>query len=145
MFDPKVHVGVAILVAGRRQTLMLKRAKDASHGGGLWSVPGGWIDFGETPEQACVRELAEETGIETGISEFAFVDAVANTYPEENMHVICLFYELIHGPTPRFKNLEPDKHTEMEYRDLYSIDGEELEELFPPLRTYLDRVRFNYR
>ena len=34
----------------------------------LWSLPKGHIEEGETPEQAALREVAEETGIESEIS-----------------------------------------------------------------------------
>ena len=37
--------------------------KDASHERLLWSLPKGHIEEGETPEQAALREVAEETGI----------------------------------------------------------------------------------
>ena len=34
----------------------------------LWSLPKGHIEEGETPEQAAIREVAEETGITSAIS-----------------------------------------------------------------------------
>jgi 8-oxo-dGTP diphosphatase len=46
--------------AGR--VLVLKRdAFDA--GGGLWCLPGGKVDYGETLESAVAREVAEETSL----------------------------------------------------------------------------------
>ena len=41
--------------------------KDASHERLLWSLPKGHIEEGETPEQAALREVAEETGIQSQI------------------------------------------------------------------------------
>ena len=46
--------------AGR--ILLIKRGHEP--GKGLWSVPGGRIEPGETDEQAVVREVREETGLE---------------------------------------------------------------------------------
>ncbi|MHA6796531.1 NUDIX hydrolase [Pseudonocardia bannensis] len=51
--------GIVVDVGGR--LLMVRRANDP--GRGLWSVPGGRVEPGETDEQALVRELAEETGL----------------------------------------------------------------------------------
>ena len=42
--------------------------KDASRERLLWSLPKGHIESGETPEQAAIREVAEETGITSEIS-----------------------------------------------------------------------------
>ena len=42
--------------------------KDASHERLLWSLPKGHIEEGETPEQAALREVAEETGIKGEIT-----------------------------------------------------------------------------
>ena len=41
--------------------LMVRRGR--SPGAGKWSIPGGRVEPGETPEQAVVRELMEETGV----------------------------------------------------------------------------------
>ena len=33
--------------------------------GGLWTLPGGWADVGDSPADAVVREIREESGCET--------------------------------------------------------------------------------
>ena len=38
---------------------------------GEWVFPKGWIDPGETPQQAAIREVREETGVRADIVEFA--------------------------------------------------------------------------
>ncbi|EMR02539.1 NUDIX domain-containing protein [Cesiribacter andamanensis] len=43
------------------QVLLIKRKNDPFKG--CWSLPGGFMDMDETPEEAVVRELAEETGL----------------------------------------------------------------------------------
>ena len=42
--------------------------KDASGKRVLWSLPKGHIEEGETPEEAAIREVAEETGITSAIT-----------------------------------------------------------------------------
>jgi ADP-ribose pyrophosphatase YjhB (NUDIX family) len=49
------------LLIGRRDQ------KDSSGKKILWSLPKGHIEEGETPEQAALREVAEETGIQSEI------------------------------------------------------------------------------
>jgi 8-oxo-dGTP diphosphatase len=53
-------VGAIISDPGGR-LLLIKRGHEP--GRGLWSVPGGRIEPGESDEQAVAREVAEETGL----------------------------------------------------------------------------------
>jgi 8-oxo-dGTP diphosphatase len=46
---------------GRGRLLMIKRGHEP--GAGLWSIPGGRIEPGETDAEALVREMFEETGL----------------------------------------------------------------------------------
>ena len=45
------------------ELLMIKRGKDPKEWEGMWAFPGGFVDYGEDPEDAVVRELLEETGV----------------------------------------------------------------------------------
>ena len=57
---PEVSVGAIVVDAGR--LLLVQRGRGA--GAGLWSVPGGRVERGETLAEAVVRELHEETGLD---------------------------------------------------------------------------------
>lgn len=57
---------VAILAANEQNEVLLVR-RNTEPGKGGWSLGGGFLEMGETPESAVIRELKEETGL-TGIS-----------------------------------------------------------------------------
>lgn len=60
--------GLVIDTTGKLGLLIGRRdQKDASGKRILWSLPKGHIEEGETPEQAALREVQEETGIESAI------------------------------------------------------------------------------
>lgn len=61
--------GLVIDSTGTKGLLIGRRdLKDQSRERLLWSLPKGHIEEGETPEQAAIREVQEETGIESEIS-----------------------------------------------------------------------------
>jgi 8-oxo-dGTP pyrophosphatase MutT (NUDIX family) len=66
--DP-VHVTASAVVVGPRGVLLHLHKRLL-----LWLQPGGHIDEGETPEEAAVREVREETGLVCAAPEFVHVD-----------------------------------------------------------------------
>lgn len=60
---PSVTVDCVLLriFEGTLQGLFIKRKKDPFKG--QWAFPGGFMEIDETPEQAVIRELQEETGM----------------------------------------------------------------------------------
>jgi 8-oxo-dGTP diphosphatase len=59
----------AIIVDELGRLLLIKRGHDP--GAGLWSIPGGRVEPGETDAEALVRELREETGLTVKPGELA--------------------------------------------------------------------------
>ena len=58
MVDLPVHAAVKALIVRKDKFLAVQDAHD-----GYWELPGGKIQYGETPQQALVREVKEELGV----------------------------------------------------------------------------------
>lgn len=60
---PVVAVGAIVIDKGA--ILLVKRDREPAKG--LWSLPGGRVEVGESLREALVREVREETGIEVDV------------------------------------------------------------------------------
>lgn len=81
------------VVAGflKKGDLVLVGQRPETHSlAGQWEFPGGKIESGENPEQALIRELQEELGIDATIGELKLT--CTHNYGEVN--ILILFYEI---------------------------------------------------
>ena len=62
---PEVPCVGAVVHDARGRLLLIRRGHAPS--AGLWSVPGGRMEAGESQVQAVVREVAEETGLHVAV------------------------------------------------------------------------------
>lgn len=99
VFKPKTYGSRGIVLYGN-QILLIKNPS-AKH----WSLPGGHIEKGETPEQCIIRELKEELDLSINKTEFKLGEYISDN--EGKYDTVFIF--VIKLPSPNFtKQWEPD-------------------------------------
>ena len=120
-----VACGVAVVVTHRQQVLFGKRksVKD----GFTWQLPGGWIEPGESVQQAARREVSEETGLH--LRELQFIGVTSNVFSPSN-HSLSLYFEAECADAKLLRVTEGDKCDAWEWRGWNEVS----DNLYLPLR-----------
>lgn len=91
--QPVVGVGAVIIREGR--IALIKRGNQPAKG--KWTIPGGLVELGESPEQAVIRETKEEVSLE--VDDPKLVDVVTQVDLDETgrvkYHYVIIDY-LVH-------------------------------------------------
>lgn len=118
MAFPLVTVGALVLDPDGR-VLVVRTHK----WGGRWGVPGGKIEEGETQEQALVRELAEETGLQVRDVRFlAAQDSVFSPEFHRPIHMVLLNYRCRSESSDVRLNDEAEEFRWLPPRDALKLD-----------------------
>jgi 8-oxo-dGTP diphosphatase len=120
---------VFVVVRWFHGALLLVRRCDS----GLWELPGGRVDVGESAVEAAVRETAEETGVQVTVTEFAglFTDpgyVVRSPGGEVRQQFVLLLRARALGGTPRGDQHETSQAAWVPVADVAGLPME------PPVR-----------
>ena len=76
LYENPVPAVCAVVCDGPDRILLVQRKVPPQQG--AWCLPGGFMELGETPEAAVLRELAEETGLQGEVEELLGLKAAPN-------------------------------------------------------------------
>lgn len=86
---PTAKVDIRGLVLSAEKKLLLVR----ENLDGLWSLPGGWADVGNSPKETIVKEFKEETGLDvTAKALLAVFDKRFHAHPPQPFYVYKMVF-----------------------------------------------------
>ena len=91
--DPKVGVGVFVVQDGK--ILLVRRTMHPEIG--KWSIPAGFIDHGEDPQETAVREALEETNLHVEIE--SLIDVYQNPPGQGGASLFIMYQARLLGGT----------------------------------------------
>lgn len=112
---PFAGVGVFVTrrrVGGVREFLVGRRGPACGRGAGLWAIPGGMVERGETVAQAARREVLEECGLEVApaASPDGFQDCVVGVTDHVRELDVVTYWVIAEAPRgAEPSSPEPDK------------------------------------
>ena len=133
-----IGVGVGAVIVDDGKILLLLRRKPPEEG--AWSIPGGSVEFGETIEDAIVREVKEELGIECQI--VTILRVTNHISPSNGFHWVSpAFLVRIAKGAPR--NVEVESHQDMRWFYLEELPENLTITTRLALQSYLEYERRN--
>ncbi len=134
----RIGAGFGVILKSGNKILLGKRhvdpdkADSAFRSAGEWCLPGGKLDYGESFEEAAVREVMEETSILIEEPEVISVHNCMN----EHAHFVTVGL-IAHKWEGEAKVMEPDEITEWRWFDLKELPHPRYFPSFEVIENYL--------
>lgn len=132
---PNVRVGIGVVILNNKNEVLLG-LRNASHGSGEWSFPGGHLEFGETVFETAKREVKEETDLDVNEFELISVFDEMRYIESDNKHYLNVSVTAKYNGG-EFKNMEPHKFERWEWFPLDNLP----ENMFEPSEDALKNLR----
>ena len=134
-----VKAGVSVLIFNKRNQILVGVRK-GSHGAGLLSVPGGHLEFGESINNCCSRELMEEIGVcfDGQYKKVSFSEDFFN-HNGVKKHYVTLYLaaEEVDSDTLSVQNLEPNKCEGWKWVSISELPTEMFCDTYNVIQNYL--------
>ena len=92
MKTQRLRISAYALIHDNCHVLLCRLSKELPEWEGCWTLPGGGLEFGESPEEAVIREVEEETGLKIRVTNVAGIDSLVVHRDHEDFQGIRIIY-----------------------------------------------------
>jgi len=92
MKTQRLRISAYALINDQERILLCRISKELPEWEGVWTLPGGGLEFGESPDASVVREVEEETGLIIRPDRVAGIDNLVVSRDHEDFQGIRIIY-----------------------------------------------------
>ena len=130
------HIGIGVILVNPAGHILIGK-REGSHAP-YWSIPGGYLEPGETFESAAIREVKEETGLDIVNPIVVGVSNNLETWKAEGVHVVSVFL-LSKDFSGTLTLMEPDKCSGWQWCDPSNLPQPHFEASRIAIACYLEK------